>query len=109
MRGLGLRVRRQRIADQLTTQGFTVIKVGNASAADGKTTQVLYGQGADQQAATVAALVPNAKPISRSDGVAGVVDLIVGADWTTLKSKKATVIPKLQGEIKADDNICKAA
>jgi LCP family protein required for cell wall assembly len=99
----------QRIADQLTAQGFQVIKVGNASATYGKTTQVLFGQGADQQAATLAGLVPNAKPLSRSDGAAGVVDLVVGADWTALKSKKATVIPKVQGEIKATDNICKAA
>jgi LCP family protein required for cell wall assembly len=99
----------QRIADQLSAQGFNVIKVGNASAAYGKSTQVLFGQGADDQAATVAALVPNAKPLSRSDGIAGVVDLVVGADWTTLKNKKSTVIPKQQGEIKANDNICKAA
>jgi LCP family protein required for cell wall assembly len=99
----------QRIADQLTAQGFNVIKVGNAPANSGKTTQVLFGQGADQQAATLAALVPNAKPTARAGGTAGVVDLVVGADWTALKGKKATVIPKVQGEIKANDNICKAA
>jgi LCP family protein required for cell wall assembly len=98
----------QRIADQLTGQGFKVIKVGNATAAYGKSTQVLFGQGADKQAATLAALVPGAKPISRTDGVAGVVDLVVGTNWTALKGKKASVIPTVQGEIKANDNICKA-
>jgi LCP family protein required for cell wall assembly len=97
----------QRIADQLTAQGFNVITVGNASPSFGRTTQVLYGQGADQQAATLAALVPNARPTARSSVTAGVVDLIVGGDWTVLKGKKATVIPKVQGEIKANDNICK--
>jgi hypothetical protein len=103
----GISGKAQRIADQLTAQGFKVTSVGNATATLGKTTQVLFGQGADQQAATLAALVPNAKPTSRPDGTAGVVDLVLGTDWTALKGKKATVIPKVQGEIKASDNICK--
>jgi hypothetical protein len=96
-----------RIADQLTAQGFKVIKVANAAASLGTTTQVTFGPGADQQAATLAGVVPGSKPVARADGTAGVVDLVVGTNMPTLKAK-ATVIPKLQGEIKATDNICKA-
>ncbi|HXA61194.1 MAG TPA: LytR C-terminal domain-containing protein, partial [Streptosporangiaceae bacterium] len=98
-----------RVKDLLTAQGFVVVKVGNGTASMGTTTRVLYASGADQQAATLAALVPGGKTAAGGGGAAGVVDLVLGTDWTGLKgaTKKATPIPTLQGEVKATDNICK--
>jgi LCP family protein required for cell wall assembly len=98
-----------RVKDLLTAQGFVVVKVGNGTASMGTTTRVLYASGADQQAATLAALVPGGKTAAGGGGSTGVVDLVLGTDWTGLKgaAKKSTPIPTLQGEIKATDNICK--
>jgi hypothetical protein len=93
-----------RISDQLQAQGFQVIKVGTLPRR--KTTQVLYGSGGDQQAATLAAVIPGTRPVPRTNGTTGVVDLIVGSDFTSVKAKK-TAIPKLQGEIHANDDLCK--
>ncbi|MDX6429193.1 MAG: hypothetical protein QOE54_1559 [Streptosporangiaceae bacterium] len=93
-----------RISDRLRAQGFQVIKVGTSSPR--KTTQVLYGSGADHPAATLAAVISGTRLVPRANGTAGVVDLIVGSDFTSVKAKP-TVIPKLQGEIHANDDICK--
>ncbi len=95
-----------RVADDLESQGFQVTVGGNAPSTTAST-RVLYGSGADQQAQTLAGLIPSKPFTARGKGATpGVVDLVVGKDWTNLKSAGAG-IPKQQGEIRASDNICK--
>jgi LCP family protein required for cell wall assembly len=97
----------QRVADQLQAQGYKVIFVGNAAGGVGGKTQIRYGAGGDGAAATLAGIVSGAKPAPRTSGPANAVDLIIGSNWTALKTTKKTSIPKQQGEIRADQNICK--
>ena len=96
-----------RVADDLESQGFQVSVGGNAPSTTAAT-KVLYGSGADQQAQTLAGLIPSKpQPAARNGGGSpGVVDLVVGKNWTNLKNAGAG-IPKQQGEIRASDNICK--
>ncbi|TYK53502.1 LCP family protein [Actinomadura decatromicini] len=105
--GSGIDGQAGRVADDLESQGFQVTVGGNATAAT-SATKVLYGSGADQQAQSLAALIPSKPaPAARTrGGTPGVVDLVVGSDWTNLKSAGAG-IPKQQGEIRANDDICK--
>ncbi|MEV5569107.1 LCP family protein [Spirillospora sp. NPDC052269] len=100
-----------RVAEALRQQGFQV-EVGGNRTPTSSTTKVQYGPGADQQAKTLAAAVPGASappaPATRG-ALSGMVDLVIGTDWTStsLKNgKSGGPIPKQQGEIKADDNIC---
>ena len=102
--GTGVQGLAQRYADQLTAQGFQVIKFATGPAQ--KTTQVLYGAGADQQAVTLTSVLTGVTAKPRTGGVPGVVDLYIGPDMRPIKGKK-TSIPKLDGEIRADGNICK--
>ncbi|MFA1551624.1 LCP family protein [Actinomadura chokoriensis] len=105
--GSGINGQAGRVADDLESQGFQVTVGGNAPSTT-TTTKVLYGSGADQQAQTLAGLIPSKpQPAARGTGATpGVVDLVVGRDWTNLKSAGAG-IPKQQGEIRASDDICK--
>jgi LCP family protein required for cell wall assembly len=106
--GSGIAGQASRVASDLEAQGFQVTVGGNASGT--RTTKVLYGSGADQQAQTLTALIPS-KPVAAartSGGTPGVVDLVVGSNWTALKNAKGG-IPKQQGEIRANDDICKGA
>ncbi|MEV4675502.1 MULTISPECIES: LCP family protein [Actinomadura] len=103
--GSGVQGQAGRVADDLESQGFQVTVGGNAPAAT-PATKVLYGAGADQQAQTLADLIPSKpQPTARKGGTPGVVDLVVGRNWTVLKSAGAG-IPKQEGEIRASDNIC---
>jgi LCP family protein required for cell wall assembly len=102
--GTAIQGRAQRIADQLKAQGFQVVKVGTSPAV--KTTQVLYGAGADQQALTLTGMLTGVTAKPRQGGTPAVVDLVIGPGMSLIKGKKPT-IPKLQGEIRADGNICK--
>ncbi|MFD0685354.1 LCP family protein [Actinomadura fibrosa] len=104
--GSGISGKAQRVAEDLESQGFQVSVGGNASAT--RVSRVMYGSGAVQQAQSLSALIPTKpQPAARtSGGSPGVVDLVVGNDWTTLKSAKGG-IPKQAGEIKANDDICK--
>lgn len=97
--------RAKAVADQLTTQGFQVIKTGNAALSK---TKVLYGAGAAGAAATLSDLIPGSTAVAHTGiGTAGVVDLVVGSDFPQLKGAKAKPLPTLQGEITATDDICK--
>ncbi|TDC64580.1 LytR family transcriptional regulator [Actinomadura sp. GC306] len=104
--GSGIDGQASRVADDLESQGFQVTVGGNAPSLTA-TTRVLYGSGADQHSKTLAALIPsNPRPAARSGGTPGIVDLVVGRDWTNLKSAGGG-IPKQQGEIRANEDICK--
>lgn len=99
----------QRVADQLKEQGYKVVFVGNAPTGTGGKTQVLYGAGADQAAVTLARIVPGSRPAPRTSGARGVVDLVIGGNWTALKTPQKASIPKQQGEIRANQDICRSA
>lgn len=105
----GIAGQASRVAEALRGQGFQVELGGNKTPTS-SSTKVQYGPGADAQAKTLAAaLAPNtATPApAASGGLSGTVDLVIGTDWQNLKSGKGGApIPKQQGEIKADDNIC---
>jgi LCP family protein required for cell wall assembly len=104
--GTGVQGQAQRYADQLTAQGFKVIKVATAPAT--QTSKVVFGAGADPRAATLAGVLTGITPAASQTGTpAGVVDLIIGPNMGPVKAKK-TAIPKLQGEIRANGNLCKA-
>jgi LCP family protein required for cell wall assembly len=104
--GTSVQGKAQRFAEQLQSQGFQVVTVGTAQPVEA--TRVLYGAGADQQAATLTSVLTGASVTAkpRQGGTPGVVDLIIGQDLGPVK-RKANSIPKLQGEIRANDNICK--
>jgi LCP family protein required for cell wall assembly len=104
--GTGVPGQAQRYADQLTAQGFKVISV--ATAPSRQNTKVLYGSGADQQAATLTGVLSGVKAAPRQGGMPGVVDLIIGPNMSAVKGKKTSIPTKLQGEIRANGNLCKA-
>ncbi|XVQ12244.1 LCP family protein [Spirillospora sp. CA-255316] len=102
----GISGQAKRVADDLEGQGFQVTVGGNMSAT--RTTRVMYGAGAEQHAQTVNGLLPSPpQPAARTGGTPGVVDLVVGSNWTSLQGSKTGGIPTQQGEIKATDDICK--
>jgi LCP family protein required for cell wall assembly len=93
------------VADQLTAQGFQVLRTGTAMI--GKT-KILYGADAAGDAATLNDLIPGVTAASHTGiGTAGVVDLVVGTDFPQLKGDKPKPMPSLQDEITATDDICK--
>ncbi|SEF97828.1 cell envelope-related function transcriptional attenuator common domain-containing protein [Thermomonospora echinospora] len=95
----------RRVADQLEEQGYQVAGVGNLSSR--RNTRVLYGPGAEHQAQALAEVVSGAdRPAARANGSPGIVDLVVGPDWTALKPRK-TGIPRQQDEVRATDDVCK--
>jgi LCP family protein required for cell wall assembly len=99
----------QRAGDQLTAQGYTVAEIGTATGAKPSRTEVRYGSGADQQAATLAQVVPDAKPIPDQSTAAGVVDLVLGPDWQGVRNAQPASIPRSADAVNADDDVCKAS
>lgn len=94
----------QRTADQLTERGFQVVKVGTSQKRYAHT-QILYGKGAERQAARMALAVPGHPPRAWPSARPGYVYLVIGKDGAKLSGQSAAV-PKLPGEIRADRDIC---
>jgi LCP family protein required for cell wall assembly len=98
-----------RVRDQLVARGYQVVKVGNVTGARPSGTRLLFGAGADQQAAALAQLVPGARPAAGRGTAAGVVDLVLGPDWHGLKTTaRPTGISKSLGAVNAAQDPCKA-
>jgi LCP family protein required for cell wall assembly len=97
----------QRVGDQLTARGYSVVQIGTSPAKPSKT-ELRYGTGADQQAAALAQVAPGGRPVAAASVTAGVVDLILGADWQGLKGAQPTTLPKTPGAVNAADDVCKA-
>lgn len=97
----------QRVGDQLTARGYAVQGVGTAPT-NLSQTQLQYGTGADQQAAALAQVASGGKPVPSQSAVAGVVNLILGANWSGLKSAQTATMPKNTGGVNAADDACKA-
>ncbi|WP_147449572.1 LCP family protein [Actinomadura pelletieri] len=97
----------QRTADQLTERGFTVVKVGTAKKRFDRT-QILYGVGAERQAARLAIALPGHRPRPWKSAKPGHVYLVIGKDGAVLRGRNATV-PKVAGEIRADRDSCAGA
>ncbi len=96
----------QRAGDQLTARGYSVTGVATAPTRPAKT-ELRYGTGADQQAAALALVVPNSKPVADSTATAGVVDLVLGPDWQGLKGPRPTTLPKNADAVNAGEDVCK--
>jgi LCP family protein required for cell wall assembly len=96
----------QRVGDQLTARGYSVLGIGTSSAKPSQT-QLRYGSGADQQAAALAQVAPGGKPVATQSVTAGVVNLILGADWEGLKGAQPAAIPKSSDAVNAADDACK--
>ncbi|MQY07169.1 LCP family protein [Actinomadura macrotermitis] len=95
-----------RVSQDLETQGFQVAGTGNA--ATSATTKVLYGAGAEQQAQTLAKIVNGTpKPAPGPKLAPGMVALVIGQDFTNLRTAGSGGIPKQTGEIRASDDVCK--
>jgi LCP family protein required for cell wall assembly len=95
----------KRTGEMLSARGYQVLSVGNPRK-NPPTTQIRYGEGAEDAATTLATLIPGAKVVPSTGTAAGVVDLVLGPNWTgQLKTK---IPKKMDGEIKATDNLCKA-
>jgi LCP family protein required for cell wall assembly len=97
----------QRAGDQLTARGYQVVQVATATGPAPSHTEVLYGTGADRQAAALAQIVPGTKPSAGQTATAGTVDLVLGPDWQGLKSQRPTTIPKTSDSVNAADDVCK--
>ncbi|TDB83018.1 LytR C-terminal domain-containing protein, partial [Actinomadura sp. 7K534] len=96
----------QRTADQLTERGFQVVKVGTADRTYART-QILYGAGAERQAARVAIAVPGPEPRAWRSARPGRVYLVIGKSGARLRGLNASV-PRVAGEIRADRDVCAA-
>ncbi|MCO5998704.1 LCP family protein [Actinoallomurus rhizosphaericola] len=97
-----------RAGDQLKARGYQVVKVGTLTGPKPAKTEVRYGAGADQQAAALAQVVPNAQPVAGQDTPAGTVDLVLGPDWEGLKTSQSTSIPTstAAGAVNAAADVC---
>ncbi|QXJ23965.1 LCP family protein [Actinomadura graeca] len=95
----------QRTADQLAERGFQVVKVGSRKASSSAPTQILYGRGAERQAARLAIALPGHPPRAWAGGRPGYVYLVIGRDGAALRGLKRT-LPSVTGEIRADADIC---
>ncbi|MFA1550849.1 LCP family protein [Actinomadura chokoriensis] len=94
----------QRTADQLGERGFHIVKVGTSRKRYART-MILYGAGAERQAARLAIAVPGHPPRAWRSAKPGYVYLVIGKDGAELRALKP-VVPKLAGEIRADRDIC---
>ncbi|WP_433476611.1 LCP family protein [Spirillospora sp. CA-142024] len=94
----------QRTADQLTERGYQVVKVGTSTKRYAQT-QILYGTGAERQAARMAIAVPGHQPRPWASARPGYVYLVIGRDGAALRGLNPAV-PKVAGEIRADRDIC---
>ncbi|WP_141578676.1 LCP family protein [Actinomadura sp. WMMA1423] len=93
----------QRTADQLAERGFQIVKVGTAKKRFART-QILYGAGAEGQAARTAIAVPGPRPRPWASARPGYVYLVVGREGARLRV--INPVPKMAGEIRADRDIC---
>ncbi len=66
-------------------------------------TKILYGPGAERQADALAVVVPGVRLVPDPGVPAGQVSLVVAPAGVTVRTPE---IPKVDGEIKADQNIC---
>jgi len=106
LNGTGITGLAQRVGDQLTARGYSVAGVGTAAANAGRT-ELRYGTGADQQAAALGQVAPASTPVADQSVAAGVVDLVLGADWNGLKGARSATIPKTSDAVTASDDVCK--
>ncbi|WP_170177597.1 LCP family protein [Thermomonospora umbrina] len=98
----------QRTADGLEDKGFQITKVGTKQQSASTPTRILYGAGAERQAAALAKAVPGHPPQAHPSVKAGLVYLIIGKDGARLQGT-GTPLPKIDGEIRADQDVCAQA
>ncbi|MCP2343609.1 LCP family protein [Actinomadura rupiterrae] len=95
-----------RVGDQLKGRGFQVVKVGGKKAGAHPKTEILFGPGADRQAAALAAALPGHPPRAFPAGTPGMVYLVIGTDGADVGPGARRPLPKVAGEIRADRDVC---
>ncbi|GAA0966355.1 LCP family protein [Actinocorallia libanotica] len=93
-----------RVGEALGAKGYQILSVGNPKK-NPPATLIRYGEGAEDAATTLATLVSGAKVVPYPSTPAGTVDLVLGPNWTG--QLKSSIPKKMDGEVKATDNICK--
>ncbi|GAA1847111.1 LCP family protein [Actinomadura bangladeshensis] len=99
----GVEGRAAQVAAQLEDGGWQVVGVGNLPSRT-RATHVRFGTGADAQARALAGLLPGARVAPRAKAPAGVVELVIGPDFTRIRTSGG--IPVQQGESRASDTVC---
>lgn len=99
----GVEGRAAQVAAQLRDGGWQVVGVGNLRSRT-RATHIRYGTGADAQARALAELLPGAKAAPRAKAPAGVVELVIGPDFTRIRTSGG--IPVQRGESRASDTVC---
>jgi LCP family protein required for cell wall assembly len=98
----------QRTADQLKEKGFQIASVGTWTGRRPLAkTRILHGEGARPQAEALAAALPGHPPKLWASARPGLVYLVVGADGAAVPVP-AKPVPKVPGEIRADQDVCAA-
>ena len=104
--GAGIAGIAQRTADQLADRGFQIVKIGTTKKRYART-QVLYGPGAERQAARMAIAVPGAQTRLWHSAAPGQVYLVIGRNGAKLRNLRPKV-PRVAGEIRANRDVCAA-
>ena len=99
----GVEGRAAQVAAQLRDGGWQVVGVGNLPSRT-RATHVWYGTGADAPAQALAKLLPGARVAPRVKAPAGVVELVIGPDFTRIRTSGG--IPVQRGESRASDTVC---
>jgi LCP family protein required for cell wall assembly len=99
----GVEGRAAQVAAQLRDGGWQVTGVGNLASRT-RRTYVRYGTGAEPQARALAKLLPGAKASPRVKAPAGVVELVIGPDFTRMRTSGG--VPVQRGESRASDTVC---
>ncbi|RFU38194.1 LytR family transcriptional regulator [Actinomadura logoneensis] len=95
-----------RVADRLTGRGFRIARTGTKKSGAHPKTEILFGPGARRQAATLAAALPGHPPRLVPTAAPGMVYLVIGADGASVGPAAHRPLPKVAGEIRADQDVC---
>ncbi|WP_157431632.1 LCP family protein [Actinomadura hibisca] len=100
--GSGVPDRAAQVAEQLKEQGFTVTGVGNYKRTV-PATQIRHAAADRALAGKLEAKLTRTAVLPRAKAVPGVLDLVIGTDFTGLRTGG---IPRQRDEYRASDNVC---
>jgi LCP family protein required for cell wall assembly len=91
----------KKVVEQLKGQRFQVTATHGPAQQE---TRILYGAGAERQADALAVVVPGVRIVPDQSVAPGTVSLVVGTGGVLVQTPE---IPKVNGEINADQSLCK--
>jgi hypothetical protein len=97
-----------RVGDRLKARGFQIVRTGTKKSGSHAKTEIVFGLGARDQAAALAAAVPGHPPRRDLNLKPGTVYLVIGTDGATVGPAVRRPVPKIAGEIRADRDVCGA-